>query len=212
MGLKTSLTRRKVAAGVGTGIVALGLWASQAVYTVREVVDGDTFITKENIAVRLDSVNAPEKNLCLGEEAKAELEKLVLNKKVFIKVTYVDGYKRLVGSVFTLKGNVGRAMLSKGLTTFQTKGNQDQKNLLQYSQEIRNKKLGVYSDKCTQTENPKNKECNIKGNTNSDFTVYRHPGCKYYKTTIVQLHFGDKWFCSELSAVNAGFNKAADCP
>src|SRR3989344_4708237 len=96
---KKKLRWKKVAAtGVITASLALGFWASKAFYTVKKVIDGDTFITLENQYIRLDSVNAPELDYCLGKESKDELSKLILGKKVYLRVTYIDGYKRLVAS------------------------------------------------------------------------------------------------------------------
>lgn len=202
--------KKSVVIGTAAAVLGLGFWSSKAFYTVSRVIDGDTFVTKEKQIIRLDSVNAPELNNCLGQEAKAEMEKLVLNKKVFIKVSYIDDM-RLVASVYTLDGNVGQKMLSKGLATYATKSKQEQPQLLQTSQKARDKKIGVYSEKCTQNVNLQNPKCNIKANTTADVNYYRTPDCKYYDTTLVQLHMGDKWFCTEKEALEAGFTKGTDC-
>jgi endonuclease YncB( thermonuclease family) len=210
MSKSKNLWKKVTATAIVTTSLGLGFWASKAFYTVKEVIDGDTFVTQENQHVRLDSVNAPALNRCLGNEAKSELEKLVLNKKVFIKVTYINGL-RLVGSVYTISGSVGEKMLATGLATFADKGNQNQKALLRISQSAREKGIGVYSSKCTQSENPINPKCNIKGNTTGDENLYRYPGCRLYNSTLIQLHFGDLWFCSEKEAKKSGFAKGKDC-
>jgi endonuclease YncB( thermonuclease family) len=199
--------KKKVLIGAATGVAALGFWASQAFYTVKEVVDGDTFVTVENQYVRFDKVDAPEIGLCLGKESKDELEKLVLNKKVFIKVRYVEkDWGRLVGSVYGMQGNIEEIMLSKGLVTL--------RNGSEYSgvvEKAKAEKVGVYSAKCTQTINIEDPKCGIKGNIRARNKYFRFPGCKQYDTTLVQLHFGDKWFCSESEAKKAGFIKGSDC-
>ena len=208
---KAGKLKKIVATGAAAATLGLGFWASKAVYSVKEVVDGDTFITTENQYVRLDSVDAPELEYCLGEEAKEELEKLVLNKKVFIKVSYLNGM-RLVASVYTSQGDVGAKMLSKGLATFADKGHQKQSTLLKISQEAREKKIGVYSATCTQMENPINPSCDIKGNIRNGVWYYRYPTCTNYKNTQVQLYLGEDWFCTEAEAKKAGYIKAPDCP
>jgi endonuclease YncB( thermonuclease family) len=202
--------KKILVSGVVASSIGLGFWASKAFYTVKEVIDGDTFITQENKHIRLDSVNAPELGLCLGKESKKELEKLILNKKVFIKVTYINGL-RLVGSVFTSGGNVGERMLETGMATYEDKGNQIQKGLLKVSQTARESGVGIYSPICTQTENPINSKCDIKGNITKNNSFYRYPGCNFYKTTLVQLHLGDQWFCTEKEARSAGFTRGNDC-
>jgi len=72
-------------------------------------------------------------------------------------------------------------------------------------------KLGVYSDTCTQVKNLVNPKCNIKGNIRNYDKYYRYLGCDQYETTLIQLHFGDKWFCTESEAKNAGFSLGGDC-
>lgn len=210
MSKKVKSWKKAIAIGTLTAALGLGLWASKSFYTVKEVIDGDTFITKQEIHIRLDGVNAPELNNCLGKESKAELEKLILGKKVYLKVTYINNW-RLVASVYTINGNIGEKMLSKGLATYETKSKQDQPGLLKVSQKARGKRIGVYSPTCTQMENPVNPKCNIKGNIRDDGNRYYYPGCRVYNITVVQLHFGDKWFCSEKEAQKAGFSKGSDC-
>jgi micrococcal nuclease len=203
--------KKVVAAGIITTSLGLGFWASKAVYTVKEVIDGDTFVTTENRYVRFDSVNAPELNLCLGKEAKEKLSKLVMNRKVFLKVTYSDNYNRLIASVYTTQGNVGEKMLAAGLAIFKDKGTQKNSTLGKTEAEARAKKIGIYSPLCTQMENPANPKCNIKGNVVESGNFYHYSGCQSYSTTIVQLYLGDKWFCTESEAKKAGFTKGKDC-
>jgi micrococcal nuclease len=210
MSKKVGNWKKVVVGGILSASVGLGFWASQAFYTVTSVTDGDTFVTKEKQYIRLDSVNAPELDSCLGLEAKSELEKLVLNKKVFLKVTYTNG-SRLIASAYTLDGNVGEMMLKKGLATFADKGTQKGNGLLETANIARSKKLGVYSLTCTQSENLANPKCPIKGNVNDSDRVYHYPGCKLYNSTLVQLHLGDKWFCTENEALKAGFVMGKDC-
>lgn len=207
---KTSKVKKIIAAAAGAVIIGLGFWSSKAFYTVDHVIDGDTFETTEKQRIRLDSVNAPELEYCLGPESKAELEKIVLHKKVFIKVSFVDG-TRLVASVYTAQGNVGAKMLEKGMATFADKSAQKQPGLLEISQKARDKKIGVYSDKCTQETNLANPKCNIKGNIRDGVKYYRDPSCYYYNHTLMQLYLGDKWFCTESEAKKEGFVKGGDC-
>lgn len=212
MAKKMDAWKNIIVAGALTASLGIGFWASKAFYEVTSVTDGDTFVTKEKQYIRLDSVNAPEIDSCLGKEARAELEKLVLNKKVFLKVTYTNG-SRLIASAYTISGNVGELMLKKGMATFTDKGTQKGSGLLETANIARSKRLGVYSSICTQSVNPVNPKCNIKGNLNNSNLnkFYRYPSCDLYDITLIQLHLGDKWFCSEREALKAGFSKATDC-
>ncbi len=203
--------KKAVVAGALTASLGLGFWASKSFYTVREVLDGDTFVVSTGQHIRLDSIDAPEIDSCLGEESKTELEKLVLNKKVYLRVNFIDEHKRLIASAFTANGNIGEKMLEKGLATYAASGANKGDVLLNASNEARDEKLGVYSSVCTQFINPENEKCNIKGNVRKSQRLYRYPGCEQYNNTIIQLHFGDNWFCSQLEARNAGFIKGPDC-
>ncbi len=208
--LKTANKLRKVIIGAGITTVGLAFWASQAFYTVTKVIDGDTFVTNEKQYVRFDKVDAPEINNCLGEESKVALSNLILGKKVFLKVNFIEKNRnRLVASVYAKNGNIQAMMLNKGLGTL--RGGLSQKDLNIASDNARRLKLGVYSSICTQSENIKAPKFNIKGNVRHNEKYYRYLGCAQYETTIVQLHFGDKWFCSEKEALEAGFTKAGDC-
>jgi len=205
---KGSRLKKLLIAGSIATSLTIGYWASQAFYTVSKVIDGDTFETPERQIVRLDGINAPETDRCLGMEAKKELENLILKKKVFLKVSYINNF-RLIASVYTLEGNVGAKMLEKGLATYETKGHSD-KSLLKISQDSRKKKIGIHSETCTQTINPINPKCNIKGNARQ-IRLYHYPGCRNYDTTLVQLYLGDEWFCSIKEAEAARYTKGGDC-
>ncbi len=55
-----------------------------------------------------------------------------------------------------------------------------------------------------------NSTCKIKGNIsiNSGNKIYHVPGQKDYEKTRIQSEHGEKWFCSEQEAINAGWKKA----
>ena len=52
--------------------------------------------------------------------------------------------------------------------------------------------------------------CNIKGNIsfNSGERIYHVPGQKYYADTVITLSKGERWFCSETAAREAGWRRA----
>jgi micrococcal nuclease len=96
--------------------------------TVTRVSDGDTIIvTTDNgtkVKVRLYGADCPEirhnKNLPgqpLGDEAKAFVSNLVLNKKVRLNIYSIDKYNRTVSMVYLLNGmvNVNLELVKNGL-------------------------------------------------------------------------------------------------
>lgn len=51
--------------------------------------------------------------------------------------------------------------------------------------------------------------CNIKGNvSNSGERIYHLPGQKYYSATRINPLRGERWFCSESEARQAGWRKS----
>jgi micrococcal nuclease len=213
------LKKTVVAVGGAAVIAGTGFWAVKAgkiafplpYYSAARVIDGDTFVTKENQYIRLSSTYAPELGLCGSEEAKTELGKLVMGKKIFIKVVFRDQYQRLVSYVYTPEGNVNSKMLEGGFAYFWNKGNEDDAGLAKISNIAKDHKLGIFSEKCTQSVNKGNPKCIIKGNNVRGDKKYHYPGCGLYNSTIVQLYLGDSWFCSEKEAIKAGFEKGGDC-
>jgi micrococcal nuclease len=53
--------------------------------------------------------------------------------------------------------------------------------------------------------------CVIKGNISSSGKIYHLPGCGSYDKTTVSESQGERWFCSEQDAINAGWRKAKNC-
>jgi hypothetical protein len=53
-------------------------------------------------------------------------------------------------------------------------------------------------------------QCNIKGNLsfNSGEKIYHVPGQEHYAETIIRPGDGERWFCSEGEARDAGWRKA----
>ena len=181
------------------------------VYSILRVIDGDTFETTEHQIIRLASTEAPEVGFCGSEEATKGLKELILNKPVYLKVLYRDRYDRLDSQVYTQDGYVNELMIAHGYAYFHNRyGSKtaDLKNVYDLAQK---KKIGIYSESCTQTENPKNPICNIKGNVRAE-KVYHIPNCRDYELTDLQLYLGDQWFCSEKEAEQAGFRKNKYCP
>lgn len=55
-------------------------------------------------------------------------------------------------------------------------------------------------------------KCDIKGNiSNSGDKIYHLPSCASYNKTSIDESKGEKWFCSEKKAIDAGWRKAKNC-
>ncbi len=52
-------------------------------------------------------------------------------------------------------------------------------------------------------------DCNIKGNISwSGEKIYHLPGQQYYESTKIDTAYGERWFCTETEAQNAGWRKS----
>jgi hypothetical protein len=53
-------------------------------------------------------------------------------------------------------------------------------------------------------------DCDIKGNISVDSgeKIYHVPGQRYYDQTQISPEYGERWFCTEAEALDAGWRKA----
>lgn len=181
-------------------------------YEVKRVIDGDTFETMEGQHIRLASTEAPELTLCGGNEAKKALEKMILDKPIYLKVVFRDPYQRLVSLVYTKDTFVNEEMLARGNSYYyrssEGKIGEDLKNA---TEKARAEGKGIFGKFCTQVTNKADSSCDIKGNDRNG-KIYYLPDCGVYDNVIVQLYLGDRWFCTEKEAITAGFRKPETCP
>lgn len=69
---------------------------------------------------------------------------------------------------------------------------------------------GTGSSASSQSQN--SQQCTIKGNISSKKEkIYHLPGCGSYEKTVIDESAGERWFCSEQEAVEAGWRKARNC-
>lgn len=58
--------------------------------------------------------------------------------------------------------------------------------------------------------NSSSQKCDIKGNISGD-KIYHLPDCLSYAKTTIDESKGERWFCSEKEAIEAGWRKAKNC-
>lgn len=181
-------------------------------YEAERVIDGDTFETKEGIRIRLYAENAPEMGRCGSEQAKSLLTDLVSNKKLYLKVMYVDTYGRLDSYVYSKDGFVNEMMLKSGWTRIDKRGDAESNLIDPAGEYAQDKGLGIYGPLCLSNE-PENPNCLIKGNVRHgrEDMIYTLPGCQTYDVTVIQKDQGDQWFCTESEARKAGFVRSGNC-
>lgn len=211
---------------IGIGLIMTGLlilnifqWQkaknTQTGVKVIGVIDGDTLVLDGKVRIRLRSIDAPELNLCGGEEAKELLENLVSKKDARIEEKIVDQMARPMALIYVDDTLINQKMLESGWARFHSDSTSQRENLKQAYEEARGKSLGIWSDQCRQTTNPDKPECKIKGNIDDnsrDRKLYYYPGCPQYEFTVIEKDMGEDWFCTKAEAEKAGYSKAKNCP
>jgi hypothetical protein len=62
------------------------------------------------------------------------------------------------------------------------------------------------------TQAPAKARCLIKGNVSSKGErIYHPPGCRHYASTVIDPRRGERWFCSEREAQEAGWRRTKVC-
>ncbi len=177
---------------------------------------------------------------CFGVEAKEENKRLVDGKTVRLEkdVSETDKYGRLLRYVYVDDLMVNDFLVRQGFAHASTyppdvKYNQQ---LLEAEQEARENERGLWAE-CPADSNPTpevrfpqatglqpgaleerdfgagQSSCTIKGNiSSSGEKIYHMPGCGSHEKTSIDEARGERWFCSEIEAVAAGWRKAKNCP
>lgn len=180
-------------------------------YLVTQVYDGDSFQVDNLWQIRLTNVDAPEAQLCLAQDSKVHLERLIGGKRVAIKGAMTDDFGRLLSQVYLGSTLINESMIRSGLTRYTSGDFPHQERLMKLSADNKAKKIGLYSSTCLQTVNPRDPKCNIKGNVKDGHKIYFYPGCGNYSNVELSLDQGDRWFCTQGEARAAGFTKSLNC-
>jgi len=184
----------------------------ESVYLVEKVIDGDSFIMKNNQSIRLGNLNAPELEFCGGEQAKQRLEELILGKIVRLDVFSHDKYNRPLALVYIKNTFVNEVLLKEGLARYESDSSSKREILKQAHDDAYENKKGIFSSLCL-SEKPENPDCLIKGNISRDDgkKIYHFPGCSGYQQVMIEKDLGESWFCSEKEAQKAGYEKSENC-
>lgn len=207
-------------------------------HKVLRVVDGDTFDIEGGYRVRLLGIDSPEKNDCYFDQSKLFLEDLIEGKEVYLEkdITASDRFGRLLRYAILKfddpqKDNilVNNQMVLKGFA-FDENMTADKKyrDLLASSErKAREEKLGMWLE-CGYLEKeekekvlslrekdtgPEDPSCTIKGNISEKGygMNYFIEGCPNYNRIKIDSRKGEKYFCSEEEAKEAGFTKSVSC-
>lgn len=137
-----------------TLILSLSSLSLLATFTGRvvRVIDGETIVvlndSKEQLTIRLEGIDCPEKGQDFGIQAKNATSDLCFGKEVKIVSHGVDKYGRILAFVYVedLDICINEELLSLGLAWHYKKYNQEEK-LAQLEWIARNNKIGLWSMK-----------------------------------------------------------------
>lgn len=214
--------RGKVQASI-LGALFWGLAAAspQASPDIR-VVDGDT-LEVSGVVYRLHGIDAPEAGQkcdsatgtmwSCGKEAIAAMEALALGKDVICDNRGQDDYGRTIGVCKVGSSDINASMVENGHAWAFRKYSDD----YVYLEDIAHKKhVGIWQ---AETEAPWDFRahkwevakqvspdgCPIKGNISDNGHIYHAPWSPWYERTKVSVKQGERWFCTEKEAVEAGW-------
>jgi len=207
---------------------------------VVKVVDGDTIdvsLDGKTERIRLIGINTPEtvdprKPVeCFGKEASDKAKALLSGKKVYLEADLISGerdkYNRLLRYVFLEDGTSFNLMMIKEGYAYEYTYDVPYKYQTEFKEaqkEAMAAKAGLWGDLCkglsaiTTTSSSTvpaatgPNGCSIKGNIGSTKEkIYHVIGCGSYAKTTIEESKGEKWFCTEKEAVDAGWRKALNC-
>jgi endonuclease YncB( thermonuclease family) len=213
-------------------IVAAGLIGNPVSATpaaIPSVIDGDT-LEIHGERIRLFGIDAPEskqqcavngKHYRCGQVAANALDGLIARRSVTCTEKDQDRYGRSVAICYVGKMNINEWMVREGHAVAYTKYSND---YVLAEQDARVARRGIWSGQFERPQNWRQQKrtgeipnpnaipvdrCSIKGNINSRRgRIYHLPGQRDYSKTRVNKNNGERWFCSEEEAMQAGWIKA----
>lgn len=193
------------------------------------VVDGDT-LEIAGVRVRLEGIDAPEAgqtcparrsgNWDCGAAATAALKRLVGTRRIDCVSAGTDKYGRMLGWC-TLDGQDLNAEMVQGGHAWAFVRYSTRYRALEA--EARRAKVGIWQGEAepawayrehrwAAAEPAAPEGCAIKGNVTANGRIYHMPWSPWYDKVRIEPAKGERWFCSEAEAGEAGFRPAMDAP
>lgn len=207
---------------------------------VVKVVDGDTIdvsIDGKTQRIRLIGINTPETVdprmpvECFGRESSNKAKALLNGMKVYLEADATQGeldkYNRLLRYVFLEDGSDFNLLMIKEGYAYEYTYNLPYKYQSEYKEaqkEAEKAKSGLWGNMCnglleivattsiSAQGSSSTSTCTIKGNISSTKEkIYHMIGCGSYNKTTIDESKGERWFCIEKEALDAGWRKALNC-
>jgi len=211
-------------------MLIIGPWVSVAAYAdiegLARVIDGDT-LDFSGQRVRLHGIDAPEQNqkcfigasewLC-GQVSSRALKNLIEGAAVRCSKVGWDRYGRMIAKCYLKGSDIGQTLVAKGLALAYRKYS---KEYVAAEIAAKAERIGIWKSNFTEpwhwrqgrrtikTLSLDKEYCKIKGNiSRSGVRIYHMPNGAYYGRTQISESKGERWFCSEREAKEAGWRKS----
>jgi endonuclease YncB( thermonuclease family) len=168
-----------------------------------KIVDGDT-LDIGSTTIRLHGIDAPEVAQAGGREATNALARLVEHKTLVCEGSTRDEHKRLIAKCWIGNDDINATMVRDGYaSSLEQTARRERRGIWRRASEppwdYRAKRWHV-----EQQTSPNG--CPIKGNiTRHGKRVYHAPWSPWYRNTRIDESRGERWFCSEREALDAGW-------
>ena len=206
---------------------------SVSLCTVSKVIDGDTLIVqfpdKKTEKVRLIGVDTPETEHPskqvehYGKEASAFTKRIADGKKVRLELDQAfkakkhrGVYGRLLAYIFIQQADgswldLNAELIKQGYAHAYTRFPFSRlEEFRKLEKEAREAKRGLWAEEVKPVQVKQTDKCLIKGNIGSKGKkIYHMPGMRCYKKTKIDESKGERWFCTEEEAVQAGWRKSS---
>lgn len=190
------------------------------------IIDGDT-IQINGVKIRLYGIDAPEAgqkckkrngaNWACGKEAIKVIVRLTKGHQVSCRGDFYDDFGRLIATCTTKNIEINKELVSLGMAWNFDKYSMHYKEI---EKEARRKSVGVFQASTITPWEYRAKRwevakqtapagCPIKGNIGNNGRIYHPPWSPWYNKTKVTLSKGERWFCSEAEALEAGWKAPA---
>lgn len=206
-------------------LVFLPLMAAAGPQGPIRVIDADTWDVG-NTRVRLHGIDAPELaqtcdtkqhiNWNCGTWVSDQIRAQYDGRSATCDTITIDKYNRTVARCWVDGRDVGRDMVTDGLAFAYRKYSMaydlDEKgaaindlglhaHIVQPPAQFRKSR--------TKGRTPPDHDCVIKGNISSKgVRIFHVPGQQYYDLTGISLTKGERWFCTPVQAINAGWRQS----
>ncbi len=200
------------------------------------VIDGDTFVLGGH-RIRLQGVDAPEthescvdargRGWACGDWATEALRDMLRGRHLVCHDLGERSYDRVVARC-TLDGqDLGALLVEQGIARACPRfaeRHAHSRGYMALEEDAITRRAGMHAGQTPplagfcqprgarvlpmHASQPPSPDCAIKGNISSNGRIYHLPGQQFYDLVVVRTDLGQRWFCSEEEAQEAGWRRA----